>query len=134
MDVVEILDYILMVFVFIVGTFGNGLVIISIFKFSWLKTQTNVFVALLAFFDLMYAFLSQIVQQIANVILYISNKSTVGYEIFCTAYGTITLFCGMGDVISIVFITIDRYIHIHHPLKYEMILTMKRAKVMCACL
>ena len=53
MDVVEIFDYIMIVFVFVVGTFGNGLVIIRILKFSWLKTQTNVFVALLAFFDLM---------------------------------------------------------------------------------
>ena len=80
----------------------------------------------------MYTFSSQIVQQIANVILYISKKSTIGYEIVCTAYGIITLFSAMGDVISIVFITIDRYIHIHHPLKYEMILTMKRVKIMCA--
>ena len=118
MDVVEIFDYIIMVFVFIVGTFGNGLVIISIIKFSWLKAQTNNFIAMLAFFDLMYAFLSQIVQQIANLILYIYNKSTIEYEIVCTAYGIITLFSAMGDLTSILFITIDRYIHIHHPLKY----------------
>ena len=40
----------------ILGVCGNSLVILRVIRFSWLKTPTTVFVAALAFYDLLLGF------------------------------------------------------------------------------
>ena len=47
----EVTNIIANVITFILCTFGNSLVIISLKKFEWLRMATNYFLALLAFYD-----------------------------------------------------------------------------------
>ena len=133
MEVIEVIDYVITGFVLIVGTFGNGLAIISIIKFDWMKTQTNYFVCMLAFSDLLYALPAQVLHKVAN--LDINSGSTDQFEIVCRTNKFLTMFSGTGDMFAMMFITIDRYIRmvLNHGLKYELILTKKRVIITCLC-
>ena len=51
MDVFRYFDISVNVCIVLVSAFGNSLVMISIWKYEWLKSSTNYFVALLALCD-----------------------------------------------------------------------------------
>ena len=130
MDVVEILEYVMMPIICLICSLGNGLVIMSVARFPYLNNTTNSFVVLLAAYDLLLGIPGHVTYQIA----YLLNKyqpMSKAYVISCQVYVTVVFFGAVGNVVSILFITMERYLYIHYPLKYSLVLTKKRAIYTC---
>ncbi len=57
---------------------------------------------------------------------------TSEYHTSCKVFLSVTSFSGVGDLLSILAITVDRYLFINMPLRYPTILTNFRGLVVCA--
>ena len=129
MDSREIANIVVALFTVPTGVFGNSLVFLSVKRFEWLKTPTNCFVALLAFYD----FCNGLPTFIFYLFMLDQSKehgiNRHGYEICCKAYVFITAFCGLGNLLSVMVVTVDRYIYINWPLRYPTLVTNGRATV-----
>ena len=103
--------------------FGNSLTLLAIYKFPDLRTATNYYVASLAAADLvsgLYAFLR------FTVVYFIEN--TRSYGPMCIATEIIKLLGVSGNLWSIFWIAIDRFLYIVYPFKYIHFATKKKTQ------
>lgn len=113
--------------VIIAASFGNGLVIISVWKYPRLRRQlTNHFVLSLAFAD----FLVAILVMPFNLIQTVNNGRWLFGSLLCNIFNSNDVFFSTSSLIHIGCIGLDRYIAIINPLKYEIILTNARVAIM----
>ena len=112
----------------LLSAFGNGLVIISVAKFDWIRTQTNLYVVLLAICDFIMGIPIYCATLTTSLIVENHPNAALAYRISCQTTGVLIAFASFGDLLCILAITIERFLYIHLPLRYEIIHTMTRAK------
>ena len=103
---------------------GNSLLIISVFKFEYLRDTTHVLVVLLACFDLGIG-VSGLLEQ-CTIMLSVYKGELNGMRTFCLIMTVIFSGMGTGDLLSVMFIAIDRFIYITYPLRYTDIVTRRK--------
>ena len=105
----------------VASIFGNLLVIISVIKFRYLRETAHTLVTLLACFDLGIGVTGLVEQCIILLTVYKGDMN--GLRIFCLI--TVVILSGLstGDLLSVMFITIDRFIYITYPLRYTDLVT-----------
>lgn len=108
--------------------FGNVLVISSVLKFERLRVITNFFIVSLAFADLLVA----IMVMPFNASIEISRRWVFGRTV-CDIYNANDVLFSTSSILHLCCISMDRYIAIIHPLKYERKMTRHRALLMLGC-
>lgn len=102
---------------------GNTLILASFYRFTCLQTKTNAFVLNLAIADLFLAVFA----------MPFTFISSIKYEwVFGTAMCHITavlnsIFCE-ASILTLAFVSLERFLAIVYPLKYETLVTPKRVK------
>jgi hypothetical protein len=103
---------------------GNLMVHISMYKFRNLRTVTNMFIGSLALAD---CFLGFVV--LPYYALFYIDSTFGRYKYLCLMKYSTSLASMSGSLYSLVAISVDRYIAILHPLRYPIIMTRKKAKI-----
>ena len=129
MKVYAIVDLFVFFCAAVVCCFGNSLVMISVRRFEYLKEPTFYFVALLAFYDFCHG--APVFVLTATLLILDSTviEINITYEVLCRIQGFLAEFATLGDILSILIISIDRFIYINWPLRYCIIVTEKRAQI-----
>ena len=107
----------------ILGIMGNSLTILVIWKYEHLRTSTNFLIASLATTD----FVSSLLNPALSFLVEWFNFSSVWVPIV-TIKEFIFYFTVSANVLNLTLVSVDRYIFIHHPLRYLDIMTKKRVK------
>ncbi|XP_031428668.1 trace amine-associated receptor 13c-like [Clupea harengus] len=116
--------YIFFSLVSVSTVFLNLLVIISISHFKQLHTPTNLFILCLAVADLLVGLIVMPVEGIRLI-------ETCWYfgDTFCYIFPYITFAVVFVSMNNIVFISVDRYIAVCKPLRYPVIVTLRKGAV-----
>ena len=134
MELFKLCDILVLLLMTILSVFGNSLVVISTWKFEWLKSPTHYLVALLAYFDLCNGvpiFVSRRVVEAMEGAT--TSNSTLNYDIACRAQSVLVVFASFGEGFSILMIAIDRCLFLNWPLRYHRLMTKSKAKIMASC-
>ncbi|CAG7721491.1 unnamed protein product [Allacma fusca] len=118
---------VLYIVIMTVGCSGNLLVIVMFMRFSSLRTPANYLILNLA--------LSDFVMLVKMPVFIINSfyEGPVLGEIGCQVYGFLGGLTGLGSIVTIAAISIDRYFVIVHPMSPHMKTTRTRALLMiCA--
>ena len=127
MNLLNLANTIVTLFLMLLSTFGNGLVMISVKRFEWLRSPTFYFVALLAFFDFLNAFPPSVMVVVSLMDDSPGKNITSGYTIYCKITFGFLSFSSAGNLVLIIIITMDRYLYITKPLRYIDIVTNRKA-------
>ena len=100
--------------------FGNGLTLYCIRKFHYLHTPTNSLVAGLALADIMTGMLP-----IMELATYLSRKQTYWIPL-CLTKEILKVTSAAANMSFILWIALDRYIHISRPFRYKTFVTKQR--------
>lgn len=116
-------------FISLLATFGNLLVIVSVARFSVLRTPTNNFVAALALADLLVGL---------NIPFYISFYFDVPYvcePAACKLKTFVAIWTTLCSFLLLIGVALDRYASIVHPLTYPNLVSRRvsRAAVLSVC-
>ncbi|XP_001630405.2 G-protein coupled receptor 161 [Nematostella vectensis] len=111
--------------IIVTAIIGNSLILTAIYRFRSLQTKTNVFVVNLAIADISLAVLA----------MPFTMTSSITYEwifgdTFCKVQGIFnSLFCE-ASILTLTFVSLERFIAILHPLKYQQWMTPRTIKIM----
>lgn len=123
-----VLKSIAMTFIMCGAVVGNLLVIVSVFKFEKLRSmKTNFFIVSLAFADLLVA----ILVMPFNASMEISGKWVFG-RTMCDIFNANDVLFSTASILHLCCISVDRYLAIMHPFKYEVQMTKTRLGIMLA--
>jgi hypothetical protein len=122
-----ILKTTVMIIVMLGAVFGNILVVIAVMKFQRLRAITNYFIVSLACAD----FLVAILVMPFNASIEISGKWIFG-RVMCDVYNSNDVLFSTASILHLCCISMDRYIAIIHPFKYESKMTRFRVFIMIA--
>ncbi|PVD29386.1 hypothetical protein C0Q70_08637 [Pomacea canaliculata] len=121
-----VIGAILTVMVF-VAVVGNLLVCAAVFTDRRLKRNSNFFIVSLAIADLLVA-LVVMTFAIANDI----HGRWVFGSIFCKVWISSDIMCSTASILNLCVISLDRYIHIRDPLRYEAWMTTRKTVLFIA--
>lgn len=99
---------------------GNALTIVAVIKFQYLKSNTNYLITSLACADLTAS---------AMPLFFTTLHFTKGmayWTYLCLIGEIINIITFLSNIFSILWISVDRYIFITRPLRYDMIVTKAR--------
>lgn len=120
-----VLKTIAMASIMIGALFGNTLVIASVVRFERLRVITNYFIVSLALADLLVS----ILVMPFNASMEISGKWVFG-RLMCDIFNANDVLFSTASILHLCCISMDRYIAIIHPLKYETKMTRFRVVIM----
>ena len=123
--------FILFTTLFVVGFFGNVLVIYVVFKSAKMRTLTNFYLVSLAFADCL-VLISGTLTAIPEVFFY--KEQWLYGSVMCAVFVFMQYLGINASALSITAFTIERYIGICHPMKAQIICTARRAKAIIASL
>ena len=126
-DVMFIGNAVVQLMASVLSTFGNSLVLISVIQLTYLRSTAHVFVVMLACFDLgmgLFGFVSKYV--FLSSVFYSAIKST---SILCKILDIIQSSMRTGDLMSAMFLAVDRLIFITYSLRYPDFMTYKTAAI-----
>ena len=114
----------MVVFAFIISAtvLGNALICVSVKRFRYLRTHTNFILVSLALTDL-----SMVVVMILNAITSVTGKWIFGAWC-CRAVAATGLTLSFVSILHMCCLSIDRYIAIQKPFRYELIVTKRRVQ------
>ncbi|KAH3856019.1 octopamine receptor beta-2R-like [Dreissena polymorpha] len=122
---VTVFKTILMFTIMAGAVFGNILVVIAVMKFERLRAITNYFIVSLAFADLLVA----VLVMPFNASIEITGKWQFG-RLMCDVYNSNDVLFSTASILHLCCISMDRYIAIMHPFKYESEMTKFRVFIM----
>lgn len=100
---------------------GNILVCVAVFTDRRLKRLNNLFIVSLAIADLLVAVLVMTFAVINDI----SEKWYFG-SVFCNVWISSDIMCSTASILNLCVISLDRYIHIRDPFKYDSFMTWKK--------
>ena len=106
------------------AVFGNGLVILSVWKFPAMRTVDNILICNLAVSSIFVC--THILTDIINLTFDIVDTSL---KYICLAKTMDTLIVLLSSVFNLLLMSIERYIAILHPLRFRSIVTHRRIKI-----
>ena len=107
-----------------IGVIGNALTLIVFFRYDPLRDVTGLFLANLAFADLL-----QSIFGMPFIATSAFREKWVFGDIVCIISGmSNSLFC-ITSLLTLTAVSVDRYLAIVHPLKYPTWLTIRRARL-----
>ena len=115
-----VVELIVFIFITLATLTGNSLVVISVIKFRHLRTNTNFILLSLALTDL-----SMMLIMVLNAVTTVKGEWIFG-EWCCKAVASIGLTLSFISILHLCFLSVDRYIAIHKPLRYQFIVTRRR--------
>ncbi|XP_062857995.1 trace amine-associated receptor 13c-like [Trichomycterus rosablanca] len=119
--------YFLLVLAMTITILGNSVVIISIAHFKQLHTPTNILVMSLAVVDLLLGLTVMPLSMIRSV-----DGCWYFSEDLCFLHSSFDLFLTTTSIFHVIFIAVDRYQAVCHPLQYPTSVTISVAWLMVA--
>ena len=110
-----------LILIMVVTFLGNFMVCLTVYLHRRLRTVTNYFIVSLAVSDLLISVLSlpfRINQTLNNGVW------CLGYDA-CLTWIVVDLICSCASICNLAAISIDRYIAIVHPFRYQSVMTTK---------
>ncbi|KAL9968700.1 hypothetical protein ACROYT_G020818 [Oculina patagonica] len=102
---------------------GNTLILASLYRFTCLQTKTNAFVLNLAIADLFLAVFAMPFTFITSI-----KYEWIFGKAMCQILGALnSIFCE-ASIMTLTFVSLERFVAIVFPLKYETLVTPRRVK------
>lgn len=102
---------------------GNTLILASLYRFTCLHTKTNAFVLNLTIADLFLAVFAMPFTLVSSI-----KYEWIFGNAMCHILGVLnSVFCE-ASIMTLTFVSLERFIAIVYPLKYETLITPKRVK------
>ena len=117
-----VIEMVIFICIILTTAIGNSLVCISVIKFRHLRTNTNFILLSLAFTDL-----SMVIIMVLNAATTVTEKWIFG-EWGCQAIASIGLSLSFISILHLCFLSVDRYIAIQKPFRYQFIITKRRVR------
>ena len=117
-----VIEMVIFICIILTTAIGNSLVCISVIKFRHLRTNTNFILLSLAFTDL-----SMVIIMVLNAATTVTGKWIFG-EWGCQAIASIGLSLSFISILHLCFLSVDRYIAIQKPFRYQFIITKRRVR------
>lgn len=105
---------------------SNILVVIAVSRFQELRTSTNIFVLSLTISDLTVA----LVVLPLHVAIYLFPSLKILFAVCMLRYCVLFLCCGTS-ILTLMLISVDRYIAIEKPYIYKRVMSKTRSKILC---
>jgi hypothetical protein len=126
--VVIIIELIAFTTVILTAFTGNILVCIAVYKFRQLQTTTNVALVSLAVTDILMVYVI-----ILHAVMVIEGKWTFG-DTLCEVSSSIGLTLNLMSLLHLAYISLDRFIAIIKPFRYQVWITKQRVIITMICL
>lgn len=107
-------------FIIIATVVGNTLIFVSVIKFRHLRTNTNFILLSLALTDL-----SMVIIMVLNAVTTVTGEWIFG-DWCCRAVASIGLTLSFISILHLCMLSVDRYIAIQKPFRYQFIVTRRR--------
>lgn len=121
----NLLLILLYAFVFLVGMFGNSLVIYVVLRYSKMQTVTNMYIFNLAIADEMFLI------GLLFLIITVINKQWLFGRVWCKVYLSITSINQVTSSFLLMVMSFDRYLAVCHPIIAPKYRTPFLAKFIC---
>lgn len=121
-----IVTNVLLVVVIIFAVFGNTLVCLACVMSKRLQSFTSAFIISLAVSDILVGAISMPVWLSVNLT---GKPDVVNFPTFYKAWLCFDIVCGTASIMNLVFISIDRFLAVNHPLRYPIIVTRNRIAI-----
>ena len=102
---------------------GNASVLTAVFKYDWLRCNTNYVISSMAVGDMMTGLL------VIPIFLYARGSSYKIPHVLCKVIISIDSTFSMLTLLHIMLLNIERYISIQHPLRYVTLVTGRRTVI-----
>ena len=112
-----------LVVIIIFAVFGNTLVCLACVMSKRLQSFTSAFIISLAVTDILVGAVSMPVWLSVNLT---GKPDAVNFPEFYKAWLCFDIVCGTASIMNLVFISIDRFLAVNHPLRYPIIVTRNR--------
>lgn len=124
----KVISSIAITILIILTLFGNGLVISAFYVFKRIrKSVTNWFILSLAISDMMVAFITEPIW-LAGEILSWQYPPEIDVPTFIMLWTMIDIICAISSISNLMFISVDRFFAIKHPLIHHTKMTPGKCK------
>jgi len=124
----KVISSIAILILIILTLFGNGLVITAFYMFKRIrKSVTNWFILSLAVSDMMVAFITEPIWLAGEITTWMYPPE-IDVITFALVWTMIDIVCAIASISNLMFISIDRYFAIRHPLMHHTKMTTDTCK------
>lgn len=124
----KVISSIAILILIILTLFGNGLVISAFYTFKRIrKSVTNWFILSLAVSDMMVAFITEPIWLAGEITTWMYPPE-INVLTFALVWTMIDIVCAISSISNLMFISIDRYFAIKHPLMHHTKMTTGTCK------
>lgn len=124
----KVISSIAILILIILTLFGNGLVIAAFYAFKRIrKSVTNWFILSLAVSDMMVAFITEPIWLAGEITTWMYPPE-IDVQTFALVWTMIDIVCAISSISNLMFISIDRFFAIKHPLIHHTKMTTGKCK------
>lgn len=110
----------------IIAVFGNTLVCLACVISKRLQSFTSAFIISLAVTDILVGLISMPIWLSVNLT---GKPDAVNFPSIYKAWLCFDIVCGTASIMNLVFISLDRFLAVNHPLRYPIMVTRNRIAV-----